>query len=123
MNPKQSSVCRNSSRHGFRRMARWNGYAKSELTMVSDHSYSVRMEDRESMAISKFKATCLAALERVRKTGRPIVVTKRGEPIAQVVPVPVPEPKEGGFGSMKGRIEEIGDVLEPLPAEDWGSLR
>ena len=36
----------------------------------------------EEMAISKFKATCLAALERVRKTRRPIRVTKFGRPIA-----------------------------------------
>ncbi len=32
--------------------------------------------ERETMAISKFKATCLAVLERVRRTGRPVVVTR-----------------------------------------------
>ena len=42
------------------------------------------------MAISKFKATCLATLERVRRTGRPLRVTRFGKPIADIVP-PSPE--------------------------------
>ena len=39
----------------------------------------------EEMAISKFKATCLAVLERVRKTGEPVLVTRFGHPIAEIV--------------------------------------
>ena len=38
------------------------------------------------MAISKFKATCLAVLQRVKRTGKPVVVTRFGKPIAEVVP-------------------------------------
>jgi len=40
----------------------------------------------EEIVISKFKATCLAAMERVRKTRKPILVTRFGKPVAQVVP-------------------------------------
>ena len=40
----------------------------------------------EEIAISKFKATCLAVLENVRKTGKTILVTRFGEPMAEVVP-------------------------------------
>jgi prevent-host-death family protein len=76
-----------------------------------------------TVAVSKFKATCLALLERVRKTGEPILVTKRGVPIAQVVPPPPPEPKESAFGALKGTAEEIEDIVEPLPAEEWEALR
>src|SRR5277367_925963 len=43
----------------------------------------------EEIAISKFKATCLAVLEKVRKTGKPILVTRFGQPLAEVVPPPV----------------------------------
>lgn len=75
------------------------------------------------MPISKFKATCLAALERVRKTGRPLLVTKRGVPVAQVVPPPKAEASNDAFGSMAEGIEETGDIVEPLPAEDWEALR
>ena len=76
------------------------------------------------MAISKFKATCLAALERVRKTGEPVLVTRRGKPVAQVVPAPEPEAGPGSsFGCMSELAEERGDILEPLPEEDWNALR
>jgi prevent-host-death family protein len=74
----------------------------------------------ETIAISKFKATCLSLLERVKKTGQPVLVTKRGEPIAQVVPPPPPEPPEGRtFGCMAGTVEILGDIVEPLGEEDW----
>jgi prevent-host-death family protein len=78
----------------------------------------------ETIAISRFKATCLALLERVRRTGEPILVTKRGVPVAQIVPPPRLEPsEEGAFGCMAGTAEQIGDIVEPLPAEDWEAFR
>lgn len=78
----------------------------------------------DTMPISKFKATCLAAIERVRNTGRPLLVTKRGVPVAQVLPPPKAEAAGNvAFGSMAQGTEEIGDILEPLPAEDWEALK
>lgn len=75
------------------------------------------------MAVSRFKATCLAALERVRKTGRPLLITRRGKPIAQVVPPPRAPQKDSAFGSMRGTAEELDDIVEPLPEEAWDALR
>ena len=76
------------------------------------------------MAISHFKATCLAVLERVRRTGQPVLVTKRGEPIARVLPPPPPAAaEESRFGCLRGRIEVVGDIVEPLPGDDWEALR
>jgi len=74
----------------------------------------------ETIAVSKFKATCLAVLQRVRKTGRPILVTRFGQPIAEVVP-PRPPAVEGDWlGCMKGRAEITGDVVGPaLEAGAW----
>lgn len=78
----------------------------------------------ESMAISEFKAKCLAIIERVRQTGQPLLITKRGVPVAQVLPPPLPEPEaKSAFGCMKGTARELGDIVEPLPAEDWEVLR
>ncbi len=79
--------------------------------------------DIEVMAISKFKATCLAVLERVRRTGRPILVTRRGEPIAEVIP-PRPLVRESGWlGSMAGDATVTGDIMEPLvPSSEWEVL-
>jgi len=40
----------------------------------------------EQIAISKFKATCLAVLEQVRRTGKPVSITRRGQVIAEINP-------------------------------------
>ena len=93
--------------------------------MVLDHSNLVVVTQKpETMAISKFKATCLAALERVRRTKEPLVVTKRGVPIAKVVPIEPPPPKKSGYGAMAGTIEFLGDIVGPVVApEEWDALR
>lgn len=75
-----------------------------------------------TIAVSKFKATCLAQLERVRRTGQPLLVTKRGVALAQVLPPPVAKPAPGAFGCMAGRIGKIGDVITPLPEDNWEVL-
>jgi len=76
-----------------------------------------------SVAISKFKAECLALLERVRKTGQPLLVTRRGEPVAQILPPPTPEPHDASaFGAMAGTAREIEDILEPFDSDDWEVL-
>lgn len=77
----------------------------------------------ETIAISKFKATCLAVLERVRRTGRPVLVTRFGDPIAQVVPPPLAARPSRWLGSMQGRARIVGDIITPAtdPA-DWNAL-
>ncbi len=77
----------------------------------------------ESLPISQFKATCLAALERVRRTGQPLLVTRRGVPVAQVVPPPPAEPEGSAFGAMAGQADELEDIVAPLPEGDWEALR
>ena len=77
----------------------------------------------EEIAISKFKATCLAALERVRKTRRPIRVTKFGEPVAEVVPPAPTAKKKRWVGSMAGTIRIERDIVAPASDEkDWEIL-
>ena len=92
----------------------------AEWTIVIDHG---TLGAVEAIAISKFKARCLAILERVRRTGEEVLVTRRGVPVARVVPPPPPDPAaESTFGCMAGSFEEVGDVLEPLPEEEWEVL-
>ena len=76
------------------------------------------------MPISKFKATCLAALERVRRTGRPLRVTRFGSPIADIVP-PAPEaPSREWLGSMRGTATIEGDIVGPTgDLGPWDVLR
>lgn len=67
----------------------------------------------EEMAISKFKATCLATLERVRRTGRPLRVTRFGKPVADIVPPSPDRPQRLWLGSLRGTLEIRGDILAP----------
>lgn len=66
--------------------------------MVFDHRIFYRVEQ---IAVSKFKATCLAVLERVQKTGKPVLVTRFGEPVAEV---------GRELGSMRGTARIVGDT-------------
>ncbi len=77
----------------------------------------------KEVAISEFKAKCLALLEQVQKTKKPIRVTRFGKPVAEVVP-PSPAPPADWLGSMKDTIEIVGDIVSPANEEsDWEVLR
>lgn len=77
----------------------------------------------ETVSISKFKATCLELLKKVQLTGEPILVTKRGEPIAEIRPAPQPARPESWIGSMTGTVEILGDIVSPVAEDDWEVLR
>jgi prevent-host-death family protein len=78
----------------------------------------------ESIAISEFKATCLAVLEQVRQSGQPILVTRRGEPVAEIVPPSPAGRTESWLGSARGTGEILGDLVAPAAEpEDWDVLR
>ena len=77
----------------------------------------------EEIAISKFKATCLAVLERVRKTRRPIRITRFGEPVAEVVPPALKAKDKHWVGALAGTIRIEGDIVAPASDEkDWDVL-
>lgn len=73
----------------------------------------------ENIAISQFKATCLKLLKKVKNTGEPLLVTRKGIPIAMVSPPPPSSTKKSSFGCMKDQITIIGDIVSPLGTEDW----
>lgn len=76
----------------------------------------------EEIAISKFKATCLAVLERIRQTGVPVRVTKFGEPVAEIGP-PTVQTTTKWFGSMAGTASLHDDLTEPTGSpDDWEVL-
>jgi prevent-host-death family protein len=78
----------------------------------------------ESIPVSKFKATCLAVVQRVKRTGRPVLITRFGEPIAEVVAATRSVNGKAWIGSMQGTAEVVGDELAPaLVAKRWNALR
>ena len=78
----------------------------------------------DDMAISRFKATCLSAMEQVRKTRQPLRVTRFGVPVAEIVPPSVPKRPITWIGSMSGTGKILGDIVAPaVSAEEWEVLR
>ena len=78
----------------------------------------------EEVAISVFKAKCLALLERVRQTRKPLRITRFGKPVAEVVP-PTPDARQNAWiGSMKDTMQILGEIVAPIVDEtDIKALR
>jgi len=76
----------------------------------------------KTMPAGEFKARCLRVMEQVRTTRQPVVITKRGKPVAKLVPAD--KNSDDIFGCLKGVFEIVGDIESPVvPPEDWEALR
>ena len=76
-----------------------------------------------TVAAGQFKQTCLRLLTEVQETGEPILVTKRGRPIAQLVPVARTQKEDWGQ-SLRGSCRVVGDIVAPgLDPAEWEALR
>ena len=69
---------------------------------------------------AEFKARCLELMNDVQTHGGEYVITKRGQPVARLVPVQ-PAQRPPLFGSMKGTVKTLGDIVSPLD-EPWEAL-
>lgn len=75
------------------------------------------------VAASEFKARCLELMDRVAERRESYVITKRGKPVARLVPVEK-RPDEPLFGRLRGLGEEVGDITAPVvPAGQWEVVR
>ena len=89
--------------------------------MVIDHSTIFFMKE---VAVSEFKAKCLGLIEEVRKTRRPIRLTRFGKPVAELVPTSPEKPPKRWLGSMAGTAEILGDIVGPTGSlDDWDAWR
>lgn len=68
----------------------------------------------DTMPISKFKATCLAVLGRVNRTRKPILITRFGEPVAEILPPGPPAGAARWVGSLKSTGRITGDIVSPV---------
>jgi prevent-host-death family protein len=75
----------------------------------------------KTMPAGKFKAHCLAVMDEVQAKRQAVVITKRGKPVAKLVPIE--KEKDEIFGFLKGKGKILGDVVSPvLSPEEWGDL-
>jgi prevent-host-death family protein len=72
----------------------------------------------EKIRISEFRARCCALLEKVKRSGQPILITKRGEPVVQVVPPIVKRERRSWLGSARGTGRIVGDIVTPITEGD-----
>ncbi len=81
------------------------------------------MNPMDVIPISKFKATCLAVLDTVKRTGKPVLVTRHNRPIAVISPPPLPPRKASWLGSFGSRGRIVGDIVSPAIEEcEWEVL-
>ena len=70
---------------------------------------------------SRFKARALHYFREVEKTGRPIVITDRGRPVARIVPYS--ENPEELLNELRHTVVRYSDPLQPVGADDWEALK
>lgn len=72
----------------------------------------------EYMKAGQFKAQCLKVMDKVKRTRRSVVITKRNVPVARLTPI------EGQdsivFGKLKGTVHYHGDIIAPID-EAWNA--
>ena len=77
----------------------------------------------KTMPAGAFKVHCLEVMDEVASKREPVVITKRGKPVAKLVPLSKEKDDIFGFMKGKGTIEIKGDIVSPiLTPEEWGDL-
>ncbi len=72
----------------------------------------------KTIILSEFKANCIAILREAQRTAEPLIVTRRGRPLARIEPVQEPMPKRR-FGTQRGRLRIKGDIVHAEFSSDW----
>jgi prevent-host-death family protein len=73
--------------------------------------------NNKRVAAAEFKANCLRLMDEVARERRPIIITKRGKPVAKLVPVE--EEPIDLFGYMAGTAKICGDIINPIDDAGW----
>ncbi len=75
------------------------------------------------LSVSEFKATCLGVLKTIKQTGQSILITRHGEPLAEIRPPGQFTQTDRWLDSMAGAGEIVGDIITPIAAEEWDVLK
>ena len=70
----------------------------------------------KTVPAAKFKANCLALMDKVHETGEFVVITKHGKPVAKLVPAE--RERSNMWGDLDGTVKILGDIESPVP-DDW----
>jgi len=73
----------------------------------------------KTIKASEFKARCLQLMDEVALTGEPLIITKNGNPVSQLIPYR--QKPSTLFGALKGTVTIKGDIISSVN-EDWEAL-
>jgi prevent-host-death family protein len=80
-----------------------------------------RISPMKTMAAGQFKVHCLKVMDEVQSKRQAVLITKRGKPVAKLVPIE--QEKDDIFGFLKGKGKIVGDIVSPIISpEEWGDL-
>jgi len=71
----------------------------------------------KKIAAGEFKARCLTLMDEVRSTREPLIITKRGKPVAKLVPAD--DGKDDFIGRLEGIFRIVSDIESPI--DGWES--
>ena len=92
------------------RQMTFGGERPSREALYTDSRWSDNVVmSRRTVGTTEFKARCLALLDQVAETGEPLVVTKRGRPVARVIPA-----RQAGRASLRGSVTARGDLVASI---------
>jgi prevent-host-death family protein len=98
---------------------RRHSVARERPERVSNAQGRIPVRFSREISAGQFKARCLAIMDEVRDRGGEYIITKRGTPVARLVPARhEPRPL---LGSMSGTVRVLGDIIGPLD-EPWEAL-
>lgn len=76
----------------------------------------------KTMAVSDFKSRALRVLDEVARTKEPVVVTRRGEPLAEVLPFHGSDEKPLR-GKLASTLVFEKDIVSPLGQSEWDACK
>ena len=76
----------------------------------------------KTMPAAQFKARCLRVMDDVQATREPVIITKKGRPVAKLVPAG--ESSDEFLGKLSAVMKIVGDITQPIEdADTWDAVR
>jgi len=82
---------------------------------IGDKNIMKVIVEKNSIPAGQFKTHCLELMDQVQKKKNTIIITKRGKPVAKLIPID--EEKIKLFGFLKGNLIEQGNIIDSIDTE------
>lgn len=78
----------------------------------------------KTIGAAEFKAACLRVIDTMNRDHEPVIITKRGKPVAMLTPVKEPGKRRSIIGAMRGTVLRFDDPFSPAADQDeWNAVR